>query len=34
MRIRLYSVVPGVKKRKNRLAPTPENLAVTVRGSR
>jgi hypothetical protein len=34
MRIRLCSVAPGVKKRKNRRAPVPESLAVTVQDDR
>jgi hypothetical protein len=34
MRIRLYGVAPGVKRRKNRREPTPENLAADVRGGR
>jgi hypothetical protein len=34
MRIRLCSVAPGVKKRNNRRAPTPENLAADVQGGR
>ena len=34
MRIRLCSVAPDVKSRKNRQAPTPKNLAVDVRGNR
>ncbi len=34
MRIRLCSVAPGVKRRHNRLAPTPENLAADVRDGR
>jgi hypothetical protein len=34
MRIRLCSVAPGVKKRKNRRAPTPESLAADVQGGR
>ena len=32
LRIRLCSVAPGVKRRKNRRAPTPENLAADVQG--
>ena len=34
MRIRLCSVAPGVKRRKNRRAPTPESLATDVRDGR
>ena len=34
MRIRLCRVAPGVKRRKNRRAPTPENLAADVQGGR
>ena len=34
MRIRLYKVAPGVKKRKNRRKPAPENLAADVRCGR
>ena len=34
MRIRLYNVAPGVKKRKNRRTPTPESLAADVRDGR
>jgi len=34
MRIHLCCVVPGVKRRKNRRAPAPKNLAANVRGSR
>jgi hypothetical protein len=34
MRIRLYQVAPGVKRRNNRRAPTPENLAADVQGGR
>jgi len=34
MRIRLCSVAPGVKKRNNRRAPTPENLVADVQGGR
>ena len=30
----LLSVAPGVKKRKNRRAPVPENLAATVQDDR
>jgi hypothetical protein len=32
MRIRLCGVAPGVKKRKNRRAPTLKNLAAAVQG--
>ena len=34
LRIRLCSVAPDVKKRKNRRAPTPENLVADVQGGR
>jgi hypothetical protein len=34
MRIRLYVVASGVKRRKNRRKPTPENLAANVRDGR
>ena len=34
MRIRLCSVAPGVKKRKNRRAPTPKSLVAAVQGGR
>ena len=34
VRIRLCSVAPSVKKRKNRQAPTPESLAADVRDGR
>jgi hypothetical protein len=34
MRIRLRSVAPDVKRRQNRRAPTPENLAADVQGGR
>ena len=34
MRIHLCSVAPGVKRRKNRRAPTPKNLAADVRDHR
>lgn len=34
MRIRLYQVAPGVKRRNNRRAPTQESLAADVPGGR
>jgi hypothetical protein len=34
MRIRLCRVAPGVKKRNNRRAPTPNNLVADVQGGR
>ena len=34
VRIRLCRVAPGVKKRNNRQAPTPESLAADVRDGR
>ena len=34
LRIRLCSVAPDVKKRKNRRAPTPKSLVADVQGGR